>query len=117
MHPTVPLLGVLSLATGAALGCADYTAPTGPGCTADQASGVVLEGDSLLARVYVTREYTEVGIVDGRATTLHYRICQSHTCREAREDPAAPLGDTEAADALVRCTAQADAFWTAEHPD
>jgi hypothetical protein len=116
MHTTVALL-VVSLGVGAVLGCGDgYTAPTGPGCGADQQSSVVLEGDMRLTRVYTTREYTEVGIIDGQATTYHYRICQSHTCWEVREDPAAPLGEAEVAAALARCSEQADAAWAAEHP-
>ena len=117
MDTSLQMLGALSLAIGVALGCADYTAPTGAGCGDDQQSGVVLEGDSRLTRVYTTREYTEVRIVSGEAKTYHHRICQSYTCWEAREDPAAPLGDAEAAEALARCTAQADTFWAAEHPD
>ena len=73
------MLGALSLAIGVALGCADYTAPSGAGCGDDQQSGVVMEGDSLLTRVYITREYTSVGIVSGQATTYHHRTCQSWT--------------------------------------
>ena len=115
MEAPLPMLGILSLATGAALGCGSYTAPTGPGCGDDQQSGVVLEGDSLLTRVYITREYSTVNLVSGEARTYHHRTCQSWTCWEAREDPAAPLGDAEAADALARCTAAADAAW--EPPD
>ena len=111
MTSPLQMLGLGSVAVGVALACADYTAPTGVGCTEDQQSGVVLEGDSLLTRVYITRDYTSVGIVSGQATTYHHRTCQSWTCWEAREDPAAPLGEAEAAEALARCTAAADAAW------
>jgi hypothetical protein len=111
MNPSLQMLGLVSVAIGVALGCGSYTAPTGPGCGDDQQSGVVLEGDSLLTRVYITREYTSVQIVSNQATTYHHRTCQSWTCWEAREDPAAPLGEAEAAEALARCTAAADAAW------
>ena len=111
MNARLLMLGIVSVAIGAALGCADYTAPSGPGCGADLQGGVVLEGDSLLTRVYITREYSEVVIVSSQATTRHHRTCQSWVCWEAREDPAAPLGEAEAAAALARCTEAADAAW------
>lgn len=82
----------------------------------DQQSAVRLERDHRLTLVYTTREFTEVYIVSAEARTNHYRICQTHTCWEAREDPAAPLGEAEAAEALARCTALADASGAAEHP-
>jgi hypothetical protein len=117
MNPTLQRLGAVCLGLGVALACSDGTAPvSGAGCGEEQQSGVVLEGDSRLTRVYITREYSEVIIVSAQATTYHYRTCQSHTCWEAREDPAAPLGEAEAAEALARCTVQADAFWSAKHP-
>ncbi len=116
MNTRLPLLTIVGFSISAALGCAPYAAPTGPGCTDDQQSGVVLEGNSRLARVYITREYTQVGIVSGEAKTYHYRVCQTHSCWEARDDPATPLGEAEAAAALARCTAAADAAWAAEHP-
>ena len=115
MTPTLQMLGAVCF--GVALACSDGTGPVyGAGCGEDQQSSVVLEGDSRLIRVYITREYTEVVIVSSQATTYHYRTCQSHTCWEAREDPAAPIAEAEATAALARCTAQADAVWAAEHP-
>ena len=111
MDTHLQTLGAVSLAIGVILACSDYTAPTGPGCGDDEQSNVVLEGDSRLTRVYITREYSTVTIVSGEAKTYHHRTCQSWTCWEAREDPHAPLGEAEAAAALARCTAAADAAW------
>jgi hypothetical protein len=118
MNASLQMLGVVSLAIGLGLGCSDgYTAPViGAGCGEDRQSAVVLEGDGRATIVFITREYTQVGIVSNRTTTTYYRTCQSHTCWEAREDPAAPLGEAEAAAALARCPAAADAAWAAEHP-
>ena len=113
MNTTLQMLVLGGLGIGLALGCGDYTAPTGPGCGDDQHSGVVLEGGLRLTRVYITREYSTVSIVSGQATTYHHRTCQSWTCWEAREDPAAPLGEAEIAAALARCTAEADTVWEA----
>jgi hypothetical protein len=59
-------LGVVSLGAGVALGRGTSTAPTGAGC-GDQQSGVVLERDSRLIRVYITREYTVGDIVSTEA--------------------------------------------------
>lgn len=116
MNTTLQMLGLCSLGLGVALGCGEYHAPTGPGCGEDQQSNVVLEGDLRLTRVYINREYTTVLIVSSQAKTIHHRTCQSYTCWEAREDPAAPLGEAEAAEALARCTAMADAEWAATGP-
>jgi hypothetical protein len=117
MSPPPQILGAVCLGVAVALACSDGTAPvSGAGCGEEQQGGVVLEGDLRVARVYITREWTQVIIVSNEARTQHYRTCQSHTCWEAREDPAAALGDAEAAEALARCTAQADAVWASEHP-
>lgn len=117
MNLALQRFGIVCLGLGVALACSDGTAPvSGAGCGEEQQSGVVLEGDSLVTRVYITREYTEVVIVSAQATTYHYQTCQSHTCWEVRKDLAAPLGETEITDALARCIAQADAYWAAGRP-
>jgi hypothetical protein len=116
MNTTVQMLGVACLGVGVALACSDgSTAPViGAGCGEEQQSGVVVEGDLRVTRVFITREYTHVDVGSESPTTRHYRACQSHTCSEVREDPAAALGEVEVMAALARCTAAADAAWAAE---
>ncbi len=118
MNATLQMLGVACLALGVALGCGDgYTAPiSGVGCSEEQQSGVVVEGDLRVTSVFITREYSQVYLGSEQPTTRHYRVCQSYTCSEVREDPAAPLGEAEVMAALARCTAAADAAWAAEPP-
>ena len=115
MNQPVWMLGVASVGLGVALACGDGTAPSGAGCGDDEQSGVVREGDLRVTHIYITREYTGL-YLGSQPTTRHYRTCQHFSCTEVREDPAAELGEAEIADALARCTGQADAAWGSGPP-
>jgi hypothetical protein len=110
-------LSAVTLGSILVLACFDGTTPAyGDGCSTDQQSVVQLEGDTLVAQLYVTRDYRLTDIVNNTARTTHYRTCQQYRCTAVRDDPAAPVTEAESTAALTACRAEADAAWAAEYP-
>lgn len=118
VHITLQQIGALCFGSALVLACGGgFTGPVyGDGCTSEQESAVLLEGDTLVAQLYVTREYRQVDVASSTVRTTHYRTCQQYRCVAVREDPASPVGDAEATAALTACRAEADVAWAAEHP-
>ena len=109
------LLLLCGLAAGLGAACSEraFSPEVDAGCTADQQNSVVLEDSLRVTALFITREYTITEIHDNHAVkATDYRVCQTYTCRVLRPDPAAPLTDTERADALAACRVEADSAWT-----
>lgn len=110
-------LSVFAFGSLLVLACFDGTTPAyGDGCSSEQQSVVQLEGDTLVAQLYVTRDYRLTDIVHNTAETTHYRTCQQYRCAAVREDPSVPVTESETTAALTACRVEADVAWAADYP-
>jgi len=117
MRGTLVQLGLFAWGSLLVLACFDGTAPAyGNGCTTEQGNVVEVQGDTLVAQLYVTRDYRLTDIVNNTARTTHYRTCQQYRCATVREDPSVPVTESETTAAVAACRAEADVAWAAQYP-